>query len=141
MEKPGIVADIEKQADIDYVSVSAGVHHSFIHTPMHYEAGWERPYARAIKDVSSKPVWLVGRFTHPDQAEAALVAGDSDAILLGRQSFADPEFANLGSKISEDLTPMSYRDVEVLVGQLASATPAAEEFMRELQRKQGIRVP
>ncbi len=90
----GIVADIEKQADIDYVSVSAGVHHSFIHTPMHYEAGWERPYARAVKDVSSKPVWLVGRFTTPDQAEEALAAGDGDAILLGRQMFADPEWAN-----------------------------------------------
>ena len=28
-----IVAEIEKRADIDYVNVSAGVHHAFIHTP------------------------------------------------------------------------------------------------------------
>ena len=89
-----IVAVIEKQADIDYVSVSAGVHHSFIHTPMHFEGGWERAYAGDIRKVSSKPVLLVGRFTTPDAAEAALNAGDGDAILLARQLFTDADWAN-----------------------------------------------
>ena len=89
-----IVADLEKQADIDYVSVSAGVHHSFIHTPMHFEGGWERGYAREIRSVSSKPVLLVGRVTMPDVAEELLEAGDGDAICLARQLFTDPEWAN-----------------------------------------------
>ena len=88
-----IVADLEARLDIDYVSVSAGVHHAFIHTPMHFEAGWEQQYAQAIKQVSSRPVFLVGRFTTPEQAEAALDTGDADAILLARQMFADPEWA------------------------------------------------
>jgi hypothetical protein len=87
-----IVADLETRLDLDYVSVSAGVHHAYIHTPMHFEAGWERPYARAIKQASSKPVFLVGRITHPDHAEAALEDGDADAVLLARQLFADPEW-------------------------------------------------
>ena len=34
-----IVRDLERKVDLDYVSVSAGVHHSFIHTPMHFEGG------------------------------------------------------------------------------------------------------
>lgn len=88
-----IVADLEAQLDIDYVSVSAGVHHAFIHTPMHFEAGWEHQYAQAVKQVSSKPVFMVGRITTPEQAEAALGTGDADAILLARQMFADPEWA------------------------------------------------
>lgn len=88
-----VVADLEARCDVDYVSVSAGVHHAFIHTPMHFEAGWEQEYARAAKDVSSKPVFLVGRFTTPEQAEAALDTGAADAILLARQLFADPEWA------------------------------------------------
>ena len=46
-EVRGIVAEIEQRADIDYVNVSAGVHHAFIHTPMEFEAGWERGYVRA----------------------------------------------------------------------------------------------
>jgi 2,4-dienoyl-CoA reductase-like NADH-dependent reductase (Old Yellow Enzyme family) len=87
-----IVADIEAQADIDYVNVTAGVHHAFIHTPMEFEAGWERGYARAIREVSTKPVLLVGRITTPDVAEMLLEAGDGDAICLARQLFTDPDW-------------------------------------------------
>jgi tripartite-type tricarboxylate transporter receptor subunit TctC len=57
-----------------------------------------------------------------------------------KKTVADPDFLERGAKISEDILPMSYRDVELLVRQLASATEDAEEFIRELQRKQGIRV-
>ncbi len=89
----GIVADLEAQADVDYVNVTAGVHHAFIHTPMEFEPGWERGYARAIREVSSKPVLLVGRITTPEVAEALLEAGDGDAICLARQLFADPDWA------------------------------------------------
>jgi 2,4-dienoyl-CoA reductase-like NADH-dependent reductase (Old Yellow Enzyme family)/thioredoxin reductase len=94
-----IVPEIERAADVDYVNVSAGVHHAFIHTPMEFEPGWEKGYARAIRDVSSKPVLLVGRITTPDVAESLLEAGDGDAICLARQLFTDPEWAN---KAAED---------------------------------------
>jgi 2,4-dienoyl-CoA reductase-like NADH-dependent reductase (Old Yellow Enzyme family)/thioredoxin reductase len=87
-----VIAALERETDIDYVSVSAGVHHSFIHTPMTYEGGWERPYTVSAKRVSSKPVLLVGRITLPDVAESILEAGEADAILLARQLFADPEW-------------------------------------------------
>ena len=60
-----IVADLEREADVDFVDLSAGVHHSYIHTPMTYEDGWEREYTRAVKTVSTKPVLLVGRITNP----------------------------------------------------------------------------
>ena len=88
-----IVGDLETQADVDYVNLSAGVHHSYIHTPMTYEPGWERGYTKAVKEVSSKPVLLVGRITNPEIAEEILAAGDADAILLARQLFADAEWA------------------------------------------------
>jgi thioredoxin reductase len=88
-----IVADVEREADVDYVNLSAGVHHSYIHTPMTYEPGWERGYTKAIKEVSSKPVLLVGRITNPEIAEDILAAGEADAILLARQLFADAEWA------------------------------------------------
>jgi 2,4-dienoyl-CoA reductase-like NADH-dependent reductase (Old Yellow Enzyme family)/thioredoxin reductase len=87
-----IVADLEAKADLDYVNLSAGVHHSFIHTPMTYEPGWERGYTRAVKEVSTKPVLLVGRITNPKIAEEILAAGEADAILLARQLFADAEW-------------------------------------------------
>jgi len=87
-----IVADFEAKSDVDYVNLSAGVHHSFIHTPMTYEPGWERGYTKAVKEVSTKPVLLVGRITHPKIAEDILAAGEADAILLARQLFADAEW-------------------------------------------------
>jgi 2,4-dienoyl-CoA reductase-like NADH-dependent reductase (Old Yellow Enzyme family)/thioredoxin reductase len=93
-----IVADLEAQCDLDYVNLSAGVHHSFIHTPMTYEPGWERGYTKAVKEVSSKPVLLVGRITNPKIAEEILAAGEADAILLARQLFADAEW---GVKVRE----------------------------------------
>ena len=88
-----IVGDLEAQADVDYVNLSAGVHHSYIHTPMTYEPGWERGYTKAVKEVSTKPVLLVGRITNPEIAEEILEAGEADAILLARQYFADAEWA------------------------------------------------
>jgi 2,4-dienoyl-CoA reductase-like NADH-dependent reductase (Old Yellow Enzyme family)/thioredoxin reductase len=87
-----IHADFERQTDIDYVSVSAGVHHSWIHTPMTFEQGWEREYTRAIKTVAKKPVLLVGRVSDPAVADELLGSGDADAILLARQMIADEQW-------------------------------------------------
>ena len=84
--------DLEKQTDIDYVSVSAGVHHSSIHTPMTFEQGWEREYSRAFKAVSRKPVLMVGRISYPDVAEDLIASGDADAVLLSRQMIADEQW-------------------------------------------------
>ncbi len=89
-----IVGDLDADpVEPDYVSVSAGVHHSYIHTPMEYEGGWERGYTRAIKEVTAKPVLLVGRITDPAVAEELLETNEADAILLARQMFADPDWA------------------------------------------------
>jgi 2,4-dienoyl-CoA reductase-like NADH-dependent reductase (Old Yellow Enzyme family) len=84
--------DIENRGDVDYVSVSAGVHHSWIHTPMTFEQGWEREYARAFKSVSKKPVLVVGRISYPDVADELISSGDADAVLLSRQMIADEQW-------------------------------------------------
>lgn len=87
-----VIVALDRTTDVDYVSVSAGVHHSFIHTPMTYEPGWERDYTRDVKQVTNKPVLAVGRITNPEIAEELLAAGEADAILLARQLFADAEW-------------------------------------------------
>lgn len=89
-----IVADIERETDIDFVDVTVGVSHRYIHSPMEFEAGWEKGYTKAIREVSSKPVFLVGRITTPEVAEMLLQTGHCDAISLARQLFADPDWAN-----------------------------------------------
>lgn len=93
-----IVQDLEVATDVDFVDVSVGVHHQFIHAPMHFEGGWERKYAAAIRSVSRVPVFTVGRITTPEVAEELLESGVADAIGLARQMFADPDWA---TKVAE----------------------------------------
>ena len=93
-----IVQDLQAATDTDFVDVSVGVHHQWIHAPMHFEGGWERPYAEGIRQVSSKPVFMVGRITTPEVAEELLATGAADGIGLARQLFADPDW---GLKVSE----------------------------------------
>ena len=119
-----IVVDLEAQADIDYVNLSAGVHHSYIHTPMTYEPGWERGYTRDVKEVSTKPVLLVGRITHPEVAEDILAAGEADAILLARQLFADAEWAAKAREGRERGHP-PLRGRELLLAQRHPRRPGA----------------
>lgn len=57
-----------------------------------------------------------------------------------RQTAVDPEFNNLGKKISEDFTPMTYQDVELLVKTLADTPTEALDFMTSLLRKQGLQI-
>ena len=88
-----IVQDLQRATDVDFVDVSVGVHHQWIHAPMHFEGGWEREYADAIKQASSTPLFMVGRITTPDVAERLLADGVADGIGIARQLFADPDWA------------------------------------------------
>jgi 2,4-dienoyl-CoA reductase-like NADH-dependent reductase (Old Yellow Enzyme family) len=94
-----IVRDLQAGADVDFVDVSVGVHHQFIHAPMHFSGGWEREYAHGIRAVSRQPVFAVGRITTPEVAEDLLESGVADAIGLARQLFADPDWA---LKVAQD---------------------------------------
>jgi 2,4-dienoyl-CoA reductase-like NADH-dependent reductase (Old Yellow Enzyme family) len=100
------VAALRDQVETDYVSVSIGIHHSWIHSPMWFEGGWEREYAAAIREVSRAPVMMVGRITSPETAEELLASEHTDAICLARQMFADPEWANKAAEgRAEDIRP------------------------------------
>jgi tripartite-type tricarboxylate transporter receptor subunit TctC len=51
---------------------------------------------------------------------------------------ADPEFVELGKRISEDFSPMSHEDVESLIKTLAESPPEALSYTKVLLRKQGV---
>lgn len=52
--------------------------------------GYQVPAAREVREASALPVAAVGLLTDPAQAEAVLVDGSADAILLGREGLRDP---------------------------------------------------
>ncbi|MFQ5763053.1 MAG: NAD(P)-binding protein, partial [Candidatus Bathyarchaeia archaeon] len=84
---------IERSVDVDFVDVTMGVYHTTIHAPMYVETGFEAPYAQHIKEVSKKPVFMVGRINEPALADRLIGMGVADAICLARQLFSDPYFA------------------------------------------------
>lgn len=52
--------------------------------------GWQEPYVRFVKSVTSKPVVGVGRFTSPDAMASQVRRGILDLIGAARPSIADP---------------------------------------------------
>jgi len=51
---------------------------------------------------------------------------------------ADPEFAELGKRISEDIDPMAYEDVELLISRLGGTPPEAIAYLSAMLRRQGV---
>ncbi|MDP6136503.1 MAG: FAD-dependent oxidoreductase [Vicinamibacterales bacterium] len=95
-EMKEIVQYINANADVDYVSVSAGGGDSpDMIAPMgHLSPGYQMPNTAEIKSVTDLPVFGIGSITSPYQAEDALAKNQCDLVLMVRQLFADPEFAN-----------------------------------------------
>jgi 2,4-dienoyl-CoA reductase-like NADH-dependent reductase (Old Yellow Enzyme family) len=66
--------------------------------------GYQLPLARALKSAVGLPTIGVGLITEPAQAEAALAAGDADAVALARAMLYDPRWpwhaaAALGAQV------------------------------------------
>jgi tripartite-type tricarboxylate transporter receptor subunit TctC len=68
----------------------------------------------------------------------------ADIVAAYREAFykavEDPLFSILGKRISDDISPMSHESVEFLVRKMVGTTEEAEAFIKNLQRKQGLRV-
>lgn len=57
-----------------------------------------------------------------------------------QKTIKDPDFIERGKKISEDLSPMSHIDMEKFIGQMPGVTEETETFIKNLLRKQGLRI-
>ena len=57
-----------------------------------------------------------------------------------RAMVKDPEFLQLGKKMSDDFEPMSQKYVEFLIQALARTPLEATDYMKTLLRSQGLRV-
>jgi len=53
-------------------------------------------------------------------------------------AFDGNEFAELGKRISEDFEPMSWQDVEFLIGRLGNTPPEAVAYINTMLRRQGL---
>jgi tripartite-type tricarboxylate transporter receptor subunit TctC len=53
-------------------------------------------------------------------------------------AFTNPEFSELGKKVSEEFEPMSHQDVDFLVDKLGATSPEAIAFIATMLHKQGL---
>ncbi|MGE0121218.1 MAG: FAD-dependent oxidoreductase [Dongiaceae bacterium] len=82
----------------DYYNVIAGTSASLagavhIVPPMIVETAYVAPFAKAMKAVVSKPVFVAGRINQPQTAEQVIASGQADMCGMTRAMIADPDMA------------------------------------------------
>jgi len=84
-----------EEAGVDAFDVTGGNYDTadYILMPYYYvEEGWFFKLAKEVKSVVSVPIISGGLVTSPEVAERAIAEGYVDAVFLGRQLIADPEW-------------------------------------------------
>lgn len=84
----------EEGASAIHVSISTYGSLQYCIGSTYLSPGYETEAAEAVKKVTNIPVITVGRYTDPEIAESVLQDGSADLVAFGRQSIADPHFAN-----------------------------------------------
>ncbi|MEO7348446.1 MAG: NADH:flavin oxidoreductase/NADH oxidase [Terrimesophilobacter sp.] len=76
---------------VDLISVSSGGNSPEQHILS--GPGYQQPLARRIRSEVDIPVGVAGLITTPQQAESAIVTGDTDVVFVARQFLREPHFA------------------------------------------------
>jgi 2,4-dienoyl-CoA reductase-like NADH-dependent reductase (Old Yellow Enzyme family) len=82
--------------NLDYYNVVAGTSATLagavhIVPPMIVENAYVAPFAKAMKAVVSKPVFVAGRINQPQTAEQVIASGQADMCGMTRAMIADPD--------------------------------------------------
>ncbi|WP_251451200.1 NADH:flavin oxidoreductase/NADH oxidase [Microbacterium sp. Marseille-Q6648] len=84
------IATLQRIEGVDLVSVSSGGNSPDQQIPA--GPGYQQPLSRAVRAAVDVPVGVAGLITTPEQAEAALGAGDADVVYVARQFLREPTF-------------------------------------------------
>jgi 2,4-dienoyl-CoA reductase-like NADH-dependent reductase (Old Yellow Enzyme family) len=76
-------------------------------------AGFQVPYAAAVREAAPLKTMAVGLIVEPQMAEHIVASGKADLVALARELIADPTFAyraakELGLEDPHSVLPMSY---------------------------------
>jgi 2,4-dienoyl-CoA reductase-like NADH-dependent reductase (Old Yellow Enzyme family) len=113
-----------KKRDCDWIDVSSGGVSPLQKIPL--EAGYQVPFARAVKKATGITTIAVGLITDPAHANALIEAGDADLVAMARAMLYDPRWpwhaaAELGATVA---APPQYwrsqpRDQKALFGDIS----------------------
>lgn len=91
-----VILPMVEKAGLDAINVSGGLAETtyLMTAPMAVDRAFNLERARAIKQLATVPVGVVGRIPDIQLAEEILARGDVDFITMGRALIADPDLVN-----------------------------------------------
>lgn len=98
-------AALLENAGVRLFTVNAGgalVGYQYMSDNGHMPEGWKVDYAAEVKRCVNVPVAACGNIRHPDFMHQIIRDGRCDAIALGRELYADPEFVRKCAEGRED---------------------------------------
>lgn len=89
------IARLLESYGYDALSTDAGTLDSFYYAmpPSYIPKGYTLDMAAQVKQAVSIPVLCGARMADPDLSERAVARGEIDAVVVGRQAIADPDYA------------------------------------------------
>ena len=100
-----VVKYVNSMVKVDFVNVGLTSWHRGTGSIMPmgtFDPGYQMPFTAEIKTVSDVPIFGGGSINDPQLAEEILAKGQCDVIVMARQMYADPEFANKALEGEED---------------------------------------
>jgi 2,4-dienoyl-CoA reductase-like NADH-dependent reductase (Old Yellow Enzyme family) len=91
LEESVALASLLKQEGVDLVDCSSGGTVHKVKVPV--GAGYQVPFAEAVRHGAGIPTAAVGMITQPMQADEIVRNGRADVVLLGREWLRDPSWA------------------------------------------------
>ena len=90
------IAKLLENYGFDALSTDAGTLDAFYYAmpPSYVKMGYTLEYVKEIRKVVNIPILCGSRMSDPDLAEKSIADGIIDAVVIGRQAIADPDFAN-----------------------------------------------
>ena len=82
---------LQEAAPVDYVSLTTGLRSYYVKDTTFAE-GFALEMGALLKSDLGVPLIVAGRIRHPDLAEQALAAGQTDFVGIGRAQLADPDW-------------------------------------------------
>lgn len=93
---------------VDLIDASSGG--NLPHQRLRPHAGYQVPFARAIRERTGIATAAVGLITTASHADAIVASGDADAVFIGRESLRDPYFPlHAAAQLRADIAwPVQY---------------------------------
>ena len=130
---------LQQAAPVDYISLTTGLRSYYVKDTT-FREGFALEMGALLKSDLGVPLIVAGRIRHPDFAEQALAAGQTDFVGIGRAQLADPNWVSKAQEgRTEEIRPcigivQDCRRPEGIIGCTIHARTGREEEWGPVKR-------